>query len=307
MRLLRQCANMTTHEQEQAKWFAKWLLDVGEGLADGDEPGLLRLPKQCCIPHSAVALDQLIHAIYPDVGLLNLNEDARCKYFRERAILAPRNDCIDEINQKILEQFPGEERVYLSADTATDDTGNNMENIPAEYLNNITIPNFPLHRTILKVGTPILLLRNLSHTTGLCNGTRLLITRLGDRVIEAKILNGSCSGNIVFIPRIALTSKANSSLPFTLRRAQFPIRLAFAMTINKSQSQSLDHVGLYLATPVFMHGQLYVALSRATNLQNIQILLDDSPTGQAYQTPNITYHELLTHECNIQDVDMDAN
>ena len=65
------------------------------------------------------------------------------------------------------------------------------------------------------------------------------------------------------------------------------------MTINKSQDQSLDHVGLYLPTPVFAHGQLYVGLSRATISKNIRILLDNSPSGQANQTQNITYTEIF--------------
>ncbi|KIJ05188.1 hypothetical protein PAXINDRAFT_93785 [Paxillus involutus ATCC 200175] len=51
--------------------------------------------------------------------------------------------------------------------------------------------------------------------------------------------------------------------PIPLRRRQFPVRLAFCMTINKSQGQSVQYVGLDLRTPVFSHGQLYVALSRA--------------------------------------------
>ena len=209
--------------------------------------------------------------------------------------MAPRNDSIDDLNKKILDLFPDEQHIFLSADSAIDDSGQTIDDLPVEYLNRITLANFPLHQTILKVGIPVLLLRNLDPASGLCNGTRLLITRLGQRVIEGKILTGSCAGNIVFIPRIALTTNRTSGLPFTLRRVQFPIRLAFGMTINKSQGQSLDHVGLYLINPVFTHGQLYVSLSRATNPQNIHILLDNTPAGQKCQTPNITYPELLAH------------
>ncbi|KAG6632588.1 hypothetical protein CIPAW_13G170000, partial [Carya illinoinensis] len=60
---------------------------------------------------------------------------------------------------------------------------------------------------------------------------------------------------------------------FTFKRTQFPIRLSFAMTINKSQGQTLDFVGIYLPQPVFSHGQLYVALSRAKTASTIRILL----------------------------------
>jgi ATP-dependent DNA helicase PIF1 len=52
------------------------------------------------------------------------------------------------------------------------------------------------------------------------------------------------------------------SLPFKFKRKQFPIRLSFAMTINKAHGQTIPHVGIYLPEPVFSHGQLYIALLR---------------------------------------------
>ena len=60
--------------------------------------------------------------------------------------------------------------------------------------------------------------------------------------------------------------------PFQFKRKQFPIRLSFAMTVNKSQGQTIPNVGVYLPDPVFSHGQLYVAMSRATARKNIRIL-----------------------------------
>jgi ATP-dependent DNA helicase PIF1 len=309
MRLLRNRASMTPEEREEAEQFANWLLRVGEGLTDGDETGLLRLPQDCCIPpDSESCVDQLIDAIYPGINTLNSAEDIRREYFKERAILAPRNASIDDLNEKIIGRLPGEEKVFLSADKASDDSGQSVDNLPLEYLNRITFGGFPLHKTVLKVGTPVLLLRNLDPASGLCNGTRLLITRLAGRVIEGKILTGSHAGNIVFIPRIPLTSESNLGLPFTLRRVQFPIRLAFGMTINKSQGQSLNHVGLCLITPVFTHGQLYVGLSRGTSGRNIRMLLDNSPAGRANQTANITYNEIFKRGRGaIQDEAMDVD
>jgi hypothetical protein len=72
---------------------------------------------------------------------------------------------------------------------------------------------------------------------------------------------------------------------------QFPIRLAFAMTINKSQGQSLNHVGVDLCLPVFTHGQLYVALSRMTNVSNLSILF--APENSERITENVVYPEVL--------------
>src|SRR5579871_3450779 len=109
------------------------------------------------------------------------------------------------------------------------------------------------------------------------------------RVIEGKILTGSWAGRTALIPRIALTSEATANLPFTLRRLQILIRLAFAMTINKLQGQSLNHVGLSLITPVFTHGQLYVGHSRVKSCRNIKILIPNSTSGGTHQTTNIVY------------------
>ena len=57
-----------------------------------------------------------------------------------------------------------------------------------------------------------------------------------------------------------------------MQRLQFPIHLAFAMTINKAQGQSVKHVGINLRTPCFTHSQLYVALSRCTSASKIKVL-----------------------------------
>ncbi|KAF2359133.1 DNA helicase Pif1-like, partial [Trinorchestia longiramus] len=119
----------------------------------------------------------------------------------------------------------------------------------------------PPHRLNFKVSAIIMLLRNLSITQGLCNGTRLEVIQLHEHCIEASIISGSHTHNRVLIPRIKLnTSDAN--IPFVLHRTQFPVRLSYSMTINKAQGQTFDRVGIYLPKPCFTHGQLYVAFSR---------------------------------------------
>jgi len=90
------------------------------------------------------------------------------------------------------------------------------------------------HEPELKVGVLILLLCNLNQSIGLCNGTRLIVKRLGQRVIEAEIIIGNNVSKRVFIPRIIMCP-SEIDWPFVLRRRQFPVRVAFAITINKSQ------------------------------------------------------------------------
>jgi ATP-dependent exoDNAse (exonuclease V) alpha subunit len=63
------------------------------------------------------------------------------------------------------------------------------------------------------------------------------------------------------------------------------------MTINKSQGQSVKHVGLDLRTPVFTHGQLYVGISRVTSVGNIKAITNEKEVEG--KTKNIVYTEVL--------------
>lgn len=161
---------------------------------------------------------------------------------------------------------------------------------PIEFLRSLNPSGLPPGELRIKVGCPLILLRNLSPARGLCNGTRMVVTRMSDRILEARIVGGDHNGEIALIPRIPLIPSNNGELAFRMRRRQFPVRLAFAMTINKSQGQSVDFVGLDLRSPVFTHGQLYVALSRATSQHQVKILLSE-PTASS--TSNIVYPEVL--------------
>lgn len=115
----------------------------------------------------------------------------------------------------------------------------------------------PPHILKLKVGAPFMIIRNINPPK-LCNGTRVVIKNLTANLIEAVIINGIYKGEIVLIPRIPIIA-IDSSIEF--KRLQFPVRIAFAMTINKSQGQTLKFAGVSLESPCFSHGQLYVACS----------------------------------------------
>ncbi|XP_053667903.1 ATP-dependent DNA helicase PIF1-like [Anopheles marshallii] len=124
--------------------------------------------------------------------------------------------------------------------------------LPSEFLKSLN-SGIPLHRLRLKRYAPVLLLRNLNTDMGLCNGTRLQIVEMKANYINARILR--------ILPRIYCDS-SDKGLPSQIRRKQFPVQPCLAMTINKSQGQSLHHLGLFLPRHVVAHGQLYVALSR---------------------------------------------
>lgn len=159
-----------------------------------------------------------------------------------------------DINSKMLFLIPGESQTFLSADIITpyenDDTIENMD--PPKLLHSLNFSGLPNHRLKLKVDAPIILLRNFDQSLGLCNGTRMIVHKMENRVIEAKVISGSNDGEMVLIPRIVL-SPSTSHSPFILKRRHFPIKLTFSMTINKSQGQTLKTAGLYLRNPVFSH------------------------------------------------------
>jgi len=91
-----------------------------------------------------------------------------------------------------------------------------------------------------------------------------------ENIIEATILKGPSEGEAVLIFRIPIIP---TDLPFQFKRLQYPIRLKFAITVNKAQGQSLEKCGIDLNTDCFSHGQLYVACSNAQESVNRTIHL----------------------------------
>ncbi|XP_076882479.1 uncharacterized protein LOC143530956 [Bidens hawaiensis] len=189
---------------------------------------------------------------------------------------------------------PGTTKTYINIDSIVSQPGDqNDESLyPVEYLNLLNINSLPPHVLELKVNAPIILLRNLNPNDGLCNGTRLIITQLLPTTIEARIMTGKFIGRRLYIPKISLSYK-DKELPFEFKRKQFPIKLCYAMTINKSQGKSLDKIGVYLPHPVFAHGQLYVALSRATTPESLKILIVPESDDEQDVTKNIVYSDFL--------------
>ena len=274
--------------------FPNFLLRIGDGIEqiypDCDEENVVILPPNISLQSKNGCLQDLIDKVFPNMSTNHLNS----KFLCGRGILTTKNDTVDDINSMIMETFPGEQFTYSSADCVDEDSEAAL--YPTEFLNTLTPSGLPPHELSLKINAPIMLLRNLDPARGLLNGTRLIVRGMKQHVLECEICTGRHYGSKVLIPRITL-SPSDTGFPFLLKRRQFPVRLAFSMTINKSQGQTLDYVGLYLPEPVFTHGQLYVALSRARCFENITILtskLTNNIDGHIQcLTKNIVYKEIL--------------
>lgn len=261
--------------------FADDLLKLGEGKSNDDNEMII-------VDDDNIINDDLATNIYGKYFERNEFEAAA-----NSAILAARNVDVDEINEAVIEMLdPSTEKLYTSIDEVEDVTDPELkEQLNEDFLNNINPPSLPPHSLKLRLNTVVMLIRNINFEEGLCNGTRLLVTKLDNHMITCKILTGDKANNIVFIHRVTLTMSDKKTYGFALKRRQFPLRSAFCMTINKAQGQTFERVGIDLRNDVFNHGQLYVAMSRAKRSSAIKIYL-----GQQKKTKkvkNIVYQEVL--------------
>nr|XP_047125111.1 uncharacterized protein LOC100214786 [Hydra vulgaris] len=191
--------------------FSQWLLKLGSGTlpVKPEDPlqECIEIPEQCFLNDN----ESIVEKIFGGA------EEAD---YAKRAILTPTNVDSLAINEEVLHRLPGDVKTYLSSDSIETDDHNEIYNFPVEFLNTLTPSDFK---------------------GGLCNGTRLMVRALHNNYIDGEVLTGVSAGNRVFVPRVQL-APSDSNLPFTLKHRQFPVRLAYSMTINKSQGQTFDKV-----------------------------------------------------------------
>ena len=277
--------------------FDRWSLSIGNGTLDTiKDTEMIEIPDTMYMKIEVnskenptaekKSMEKLAKHVYPEL-IRNYNKKG---WMDGRAILAPTNKQVDEINNLISESFPGQPFVLTSSDDVFNP--DDLQRYNTEYLNTLNPSGLPVHRLFLKYGMPLMLMRNLNPKMGLCNGTRLIFEKMHKNLMECRIVGGEFCNRRVLIPRIALKPK-EKEFPFEWSRRQFPVRPAFSMTINKSQGQTLQNVGVWLNDHCFGHGQLYVAVSRVGSPRHIMIAVRKEADVQEGPTINVVYTEIL--------------
>uniref|UniRef100_A0AC35TYK3 ATP-dependent DNA helicase n=1 Tax=Rhabditophanes sp. KR3021 TaxID=114890 RepID=A0AC35TYK3_9BILA len=212
-----------------------------------------------------------------------------------KAIICGTNVKVNEYNKNIIDNYiSGDASVYLSVDDFIEKDnifGHTKNKDQLRYLHLQNPSGMPPHELKLKKGCIAMLLKNLCTSVGLCNGALLQVVNLGEEVLICRYVNGSRKDKIVLIPKtISRTPEADSTVVH-FERVQFPVCLAYAMTVHKAQGGTFDKVGVDLTNEFFAHGQLYVALSRCTSADGLFIKLDTQTTGIRLHK---VYQELLS-------------
>ncbi|KAF7826339.1 ATP-dependent DNA helicase PIF1-like [Senna tora] len=290
---MRLFAGNSVEENESIARFGEWILKIGDGTIGNIinyEEHEINIDDDILIGNIDDPIQSIVDNSYPKF----LDNFYKRECFRDRAILSPTLDDVAKVNDFMLSLLPGEERTYLSSDTMCNQqpTSEVFDVYTIEFLNTISGSGLPYHELKLKVGAPIMLLRNIDRSMGLCNGTRLILTRMCDQVIEASIMSGKFAGEKVLITRM-LIGPSDSKLPFKFQHHQFPVVFSFAMTINKSQGQILSNIGIYLPRRVFSHSQLHVAVSHVQKSSDLKILVCNDYRCPVKMNTNVVFKEVF--------------
>jgi len=168
--------NMCLGYSEADNQYAQWLLEIGAG-STMDNNEMIQVPQSMVCAN----LNALINRIYPGISNTRAQDD---QYFLNHIILCPRNDKVHDINETILQQFNPTAEVHMlrSVNSVSEEDGMHHA-CPAEFLQQLNAGGLPPALLCLKVGCPVILLRNLDPGEGLCNGTRMVVLNVRRKVL----------------------------------------------------------------------------------------------------------------------------
>ena len=227
---------------------------------------------------SHVTIDNAMLFAYPECTNNELSFLNRAKLMATSAILANTNERVSYWNQQVQQLLPLQDPMsYWSSDELCDahdgDENLSRDMLTTDFLNYCDAADVPAHQVKLRVGDLCILMRNIDKPRGLTNNQRVIIRVLKRFTIGVSIARDH-TDTVHWLPKI----KFRFVIPgtsFEMVRKQFPLKLAYSFTVHKAQGQELTRVLLDSTTPVFAHGQLYVALSRVRDRQSLGIFTDD--------------------------------
>ena len=245
--------------------------------------------------------DAIISFVHPDLSPAGAVESCGC------CVMSVLNNMVDAVNQRVLEMVrdgPGAEEADITEcigqTTLTNKSGEDvLDNVAVsqDFLSSMNDSAVPAHRYKLWRGSVCMIMRNLSPK--LMNGTRVIVDRVGPRTVRVvepgafvglgHEYAGAAADAVHYIPRILFKWDVPRTM-MQVRRRQFPLRLAYAITCNKAQDKTLRRAALDLPSPPFAHGQLHVPVGRVQRRTDLRIYVgenmcihvkDPDPTGES--------------------------
>ncbi|XP_010507402.1 PREDICTED: uncharacterized protein LOC104784018 [Camelina sativa] len=166
------------------------------------------------------------------------------------------------------------------------------DKLPPSMFGSCIVPGLPQQVLRLKVGAPVMLLADIDPSRGLSTGVRLQITKVGDSLLTVKFTTPMDYYAEFLIPKTHMF--AAESFPVSLRRTQYPLTLAFAMTIDKSRGQTFSKVGLYLPSRVLRDGHRYLAISKVKATTGVtQVLITQKDGKPQEDSENVVFKKLF--------------
>ena len=192
----------------------------------------------------------------------------------------------------------GDLKTFKSFDTIADRLDGEPSHFTSEFLRSINDPGAPAHELQLKVNDYCFLTTTFHVEDGVINNAKVQLLHFYRYGILVRVLS---NGKQFMITRkhfcIEVKSRRRNVISFTLLRRQYPLRLCYAMTFNKSQGQTLKRVSIDLRSHAFTHGQLYVALGRPTKREDVLCLVTDEQRScdneDWFLTVNVVHDVLL--------------
>ncbi|XP_055337067.1 ATP-dependent DNA helicase pif1-like [Paramacrobiotus metropolitanus] len=218
--------------------YAEFCDRIGNGTENGED-GLVILRN------ISVTTDvtQFLNFVFPDMELGQLSA-------KDNAVLSVKNSDVDHFNSYLLPKLTGETVPLFSSDTLDDSCGAKdifQNDMDIDFFHSLNRPNIPPHEIKLKAGCHCYIVRNICPEDGLLNNTQVEVVSINKSLVQVKLLDNE---KIFWIPRISFSIELKNKKLRVLRK-QFPLRLCYAKTINRSQGATLSKGGLDLRNPVF--------------------------------------------------------